>query len=183
MRFLMLVISLAVIESISQSKTYCGNHRGRSPQKSSRKVNAESHRGRIFKRWWGKNQDFMQMRFLMLVISLAVMGSISQSKTYGNHHGRSPQKSPRKVTAEITGKVTVEGHRGRFFKRWWGKNQDFMQMRFLMLVISLAVMGSISQSKTYCGNHRGRSPQKSPRKVTAGGFLRGGGEKIRILCK
>ena len=116
----------------------------------------------------------------MLVISLAVMGSIRQSKTYrGNHRGR----SPRKITAEITTEITAEGHRGRFFKRWWGKNQDFMQMRFLMLVISFAVMGSISQSKTYRGNHRGRSPRKSLRKVTAGGFLRGGGEKIRILCK
>ena len=35
-----------------------------------------------------------------------------------------------------------------------------MQMRFLMLVISLAVMGSIRQSKTYRGNHRGRSPRE-----------------------
>ena len=161
MRFLMLVISLAVMGSISQSKTYRGNHRGRSPRKSpprkSPRKSPEGHRGRFFKRWWGKNQDFMQMRFLMLVISLAVMGSISQSKTYhcGNHRGRSPYgRSPRKSP------------RRRFFKRWWGKNQDFMQMRFLMLVISLAVMGSISQSKTYHGNHRRRSP-KSPQKVTA----------------
>ena len=59
----------------------------------------------------------MQMRFLMLVVSLAVMGIISQSKTYrGNHRGRSPQK----VTAEITAEITVEGHR-RF--EWTAVNQ------------------------------------------------------------
>ena len=93
----------------------------------------------------------------MLVISLAVMGSISQSKTYrGNHRGRSPWKSPRKVTA------------GGFLRGGGEKNQDFMQMRFLMLVISLAVMGSISQSKTYHGNHRGRSP----REITVEGHRR-----------
>ena len=52
----------------------------------------------------------MQIRFLMLVISLAVMGSISQSKsTAEDHRGRLPWKVPWKVPRKVLRKVTVEG--------------------------------------------------------------------------
>ena len=58
----------------------------------------------------------------MLVISLAVMGSISQSKTYR----RKSQKSPRKVTAE--------GHHRRSLRKVVGKmrsNQNSFLIQML----------------------------------------------------
>ena len=64
----------------------------------------------------------MQIRFLMLVISLAVMGSISQSKsTMEDHRGRYCRRYrgrlPQKVLWKVTTEGTAEGNRGR----WWGK--------------------------------------------------------------
>ena len=62
----------------------------------------------------------------------------------------------------------MQVYAGDFFKGWWGKNQDFMLIRLFNPNDLIGCDGDINQSDSLglC------------RRL----FLRGGGEKIRILC-
>ena len=124
------------------------------------------------KRWWGKNQDFMLIRFLNAGLWLVVLGTINQSELC-TEVCRGAWRGTRRC-AEVC---------GGFSKRWWGKNQDFMLIRFLNAGIWLVVVGTIDQSEScaeVCGGVQ-RGVQRCVEWCMEV-FQRGGGEKIRILC-